>query len=228
MLSWITAAVSEENGALPGGNRQGAGAAIPRGKGGAGSDYMPCWFGSSAMSAEIRTTGSFEVFFHQCDRPPCSTERSPVLWTIGSAQWLEYSVMVPETTIDERRTLGVAVPGDFTAGLDVEAAHAEVVTGDGDLFLRQVDLAEELFGDVLVRGGAGLLAVGGDFARPGIRRRWRPSRRTAARRPALRRSTGRADSWCSISWKFSVCLVLRLRGAAQEPRSREENALDHW
>ena len=50
------------------------------------------------MSAEISTTGFLVVFFHQCDRPPCSTDSSPVLCTIGTAQWLEYSVMVPETT----------------------------------------------------------------------------------------------------------------------------------
>ena len=60
--------------------------------------YMPCSAGSAAMSAEISTTGCLLVFFHQCDRPPFSTESSPVLCSIGTWQWLEYSVIEPDTT----------------------------------------------------------------------------------------------------------------------------------
>src|SRR6185312_6789162 len=78
--------------------------ALPR-RGGGGDEatsrsacnrlYMPCCSGSAAMSADISTTGFLLVFFHQCDRPPCSTDSSPVLCTIGTWQWLEYSVMAP-------------------------------------------------------------------------------------------------------------------------------------
>ena len=112
------------------------------------------------MSAEISTTGFLLVFFHQCDRPPCSTDSSPVLCTMGTWQWLEYSVMRAGHDVDQRGPLAVAVPGHFTAGLDVEAAHAQVMTGDGDLLLGEVDLAEQFFRHVLVSSGAGLLAVG--------------------------------------------------------------------
>ena len=116
------------------------------------------------MSAEISTTGFLLVFFHQCDRPPCSTDRSPVLCTIGTWQWLEYSVIDTGYDVDQGRALAVAVPGDFAAGLDVETAHAQVMAGNGDLLLGEIDLAEQLLGDVLVGGSAGLLAVGGVLA----------------------------------------------------------------
>lgn len=55
------------------------------------------------------------------------------------------------------------MPSDFTAGLDIETAHAEMMVGDCNFFFRQVDLAEQFFSHILVRSGAGLLAIGGDF-----------------------------------------------------------------
>jgi hypothetical protein len=52
------------------------------------------------------------------------------------------------------------MPGNLASGLDVEAAHTQVVAGHGNLLLGEIDLAEQLLGDVLVRRGARPLAVG--------------------------------------------------------------------
>ena len=66
---------------------------------GDGLAYMVCWSSdlTSMMSAEIKVTGSLPLFFHQWDRPTDSMAASPARCSIGTAQLLLYSVIVPST-----------------------------------------------------------------------------------------------------------------------------------
>ena len=77
----------------------------------------------------------------------------------------------------------MAVPSDLAAGSNVEAAHAQVMIGDGDLFLGEIDLTEQLLVDVLVGRRARLLAVGRRFlAGRTWNQQWREPRWRACRR----------------------------------------------
>ena len=71
---------------------------VRRASPGAAQAYMPCSLGSAARSAETSVAGSLLLFFHQCDRPPRIDRKVAGGGTveIGTEQWLEYSVMVPE------------------------------------------------------------------------------------------------------------------------------------
>ena len=74
--------------------------------------------------------------------------------------------------INQSRAIIVAMPCDFPARRDFEPAHAQVMIRQRDLFLREIDLTKELFGDALVRSCAGLLAIAcSQLYRPGIRQR---------------------------------------------------------
>ena len=53
---------------------------------------------SCSRSAERSTAVSLPVFFHQCAVTWVSRATSPLLWTIGTAQLLAYSVTSPVTT----------------------------------------------------------------------------------------------------------------------------------
>jgi hypothetical protein len=79
--------------------RQLGGPATRRGaKGSSLWDVHILWsFLSCSTSAERSVTAEWPVFFHQCDVSLVSRATSPVLCTIGTAQLLAYSVIVPWT-----------------------------------------------------------------------------------------------------------------------------------
>src|SRR3569833_723342 len=64
--------------------------------------------------------------------------------------------------IDERRPLVVAMPGYFATRSNLQPPHPEMMPRNCDLFIREVDFAEQLFRDVFVRGCPRLLSVGCD------------------------------------------------------------------
>src|SRR5262249_17900841 len=70
--------------------------------------------------------------------------------------------------IDDRRTVGVAVPGHDTAGLDRELAEAKLAFLDVGRLLLEVDGGEHRVGDALPGMGDRRAHVGLDFAGWGI------------------------------------------------------------
>ena len=116
----------------------------------------------------------------------------------------------------------MAVPGDLAAGLDVETAHAQVMAGNRDLLLGEIDLAEQLLLDVLVSRGARLLAIGRSPCRPGRS----PANGGRGERERAGEERGENEVWVwSKSWGSILCEWVDRERVTPAPVARRMPAL---